>query len=343
MLEGAASAPRRFKSNRFSMAGQVFCLAFAGLALGCATMGSMPGTDGGPSAARSARGDSADRGQGLLECRRLIENGAYSQALPRLLDITSSDQQSAEAAEAFYLTGVAYHHIGSLSNAAEAYQRSIDAAPEGPFAAQARSAMESIKTEVDSGYVSEEEFPALIAKVEARVAAEPNEISHRLLLADLYWKQGNFAAAGALYQKMLAEQPGLARDRVVSQRMQRQPDGTWKTLTPEEVLRQDAQANPLAVYGVTDFRSTELRGDLRYYTVDFYHVSGHVVNQSQAAVRNVAVDVTLYGFGNNVYETQSVPLGTIAPGQHRTFAVRFSQFDNIDNVQRYEYQLRYDQ
>jgi tetratricopeptide (TPR) repeat protein len=279
----------------------------------------------------------------LAAARRLIESGAYSQALPRLINITLRDQNSPQAAEAYYWTGVAHHHIGGLSDAVAAYERYLALAPEGVYATECRGALESIKTEVDAAYLSEDEFTKLIAEVEARVAREPEEMANRLLLADLYWKQGNFDAAGRLYQQMLEAQPGLVQDRVISQRMQQQTDGTWKIYTPTEAIKQDAQANPLVIYGASSFRTTELRGDLRYYTVDFYHVSGHVVNQSKTAVRNVAVDVTIQGFGNKVYDTQTVQLGAIQPGQHRTFAVRFNNFDNINNVQRYDCQLRYEQ
>jgi len=285
----------------------------------------------------------AQYAEDLAAARRLIDSGSYSQALPRLINITQRDQSSPQAAEAYYWTGVAHHHIGGLTDAVSAYERYLALAPEGEYATDCRSALDSIKTEVDAAYVSEDQLAKLITEVEARVARDPDEVANRLLLADLYWKQGNYDASAALYRQMLEAQPGLYQDRVISQRMQRQPDGTWKVYTPTEAIRQDTQAKPLVIYGASSFRTTELRGDLRYYTVDFYHVSGHVVNQSTLPARNVAVDVSIQGFGNNVYDTQTVQLGTIQPGQHRTFAVRFNNFDNINNVQRFDCQLRFEQ
>ncbi len=279
----------------------------------------------------------------LVAARRLIEGGSYSQALPRLINITSRDQSSPQAIEAYYWTARAYHGIGSLTEARSAYERYLELAPEGPMAEECRTSVESIKTEVETAYVSEEDLAGLIAKVEAKVAEAPSDLPNRLLLADLYWKHGSYDSAASLYTRLLTEKPGLIQDRVVSQRMQQQGDGTWRVYTPAEAIRQDTENRPLTVYGTNSFRTTELRGDLRYYNVDFYHVSGQVVNQSTKPARNVAVDVSIYGFGNKVYDTQTVQLGSMPPGQHRTFAVRFDKFDNVNNVQRYETQLRYDQ
>ncbi|MFM1919700.1 MAG: hypothetical protein RLZZ303_1334 [Candidatus Hydrogenedentota bacterium] len=305
------------------------------------------GTTGAPASSPLGRNSNAQPGLAtrsgdVAEARRLIESGAFSQAIPRLLLVTSQDSASPQAAEAFYWMGVAYHRIGSLAEATDAYGRSLEAAPEGPFAMAAKTAMDTIGTEVDAAFVDENELDAMIAQVEERVKREPNESAHRLLLADLNWKRGNYDAAGTLYRELLRDFPGLARDKVVTQRMQQQADGGWTTMTPERAIQEDTEKNPLVLYGVSSYTSRELRGDLRYYYVDFYHVSGYVVNQSRAVVRNVFVDVTIYGFGGQIFDTQSINIGQLKPNQRRTFAVRFNNFDDVNNVQRYDCQLRYE-
>ena len=83
----------------------------------------------------------------LVSARRLIEGGSYSQALPRLINITSRDQTSPQAIEAYYWTARAYHGIGSLTEARSAYERYLELAPEGPMAEECRRSVESIKTE----------------------------------------------------------------------------------------------------------------------------------------------------------------------------------------------------
>lgn len=323
-----------FQCGTFIMA---TCLA---LLSGCATGGAPAASPLGRDSNAAPGG--ATRSHDVVEARRLIDSGAYSQALPRLLLVTSQDQQSAQAAEAFYWMGVAYQRIGSLGEASDAYGRSVEIAPDGAYAATAQTAMETIRNEVDAAYVDADELDGLIKQVEQRAAAEPNEVAHRLLLADLHWKRESYDAAGAIYQELLTTHPGLARDRVVAQRMMQKAEGGWTVMTPGTAIQMNAEENPVTLYGVSSFKTTELRGDVRYYNVDFYHVSGYVVNQSQSPVRNVNVDVTIFGFGSRVFDTTSVSLGTLRPGQHRTFAVRFNNFDNVNNVQRYDCQLRYE-
>ena len=50
----------------------------------------------------------------------------------------------------------------------------------------------------------------------------------------------------------------------------------------------------------------------------------------------VQIVVTVYGFGNMVYDTNTIHIGRMNPGEIRAFSSRFSNFDNIEEVQRYE-------
>jgi hypothetical protein len=50
----------------------------------------------------------------------------------------------------------------------------------------------------------------------------------------------------------------------------------------------------------------------------------------------VQVFVTIYGFGNVVFDTSTINIGRLNPGETRAFSVRFSNFDNIENVRRHE-------
>ena len=68
----------------------------------------------------------------------------------------------------------------------------------------------------------------------------------------------------------------------------------------------------------------------------FYVVTGQVRNRSDSILYGVQVIVTLYGFGNVVYDTNTVNIGRMNPDEVRAFTVRFSNFPNIDDMNRHE-------
>jgi hypothetical protein len=104
-------------------------------------------------------------------------------------------------------------------------------------------------------------------------------------------------------------------------------------LSPAEVERRQIQAQPLAVTNTAAFKSGE---DLFTRTALFYSVTGQVVNRSDSVLYGVQVIITIYGFGNVVNDTTTVSIGRLNPGEIRAFSVRFSNFENIENINRYE-------
>src|SRR5882672_1416937 len=58
----------------------------------------------------------------LLEGKRLIERGKYSQAVEKLQTATSLLKTNAQA---WNYLGLAYHHAGQAADAVEAYQRAL--------------------------------------------------------------------------------------------------------------------------------------------------------------------------------------------------------------------------
>jgi len=121
------------------------------------------------------------------------------------------------------------------------------------------------------------------------------------------------------------------------------PDGQYTVLTPDEAERRQSAAEPLTVFNVQSFRSGRYRPDQYSYVDEYYNVAGQAVNRSEQALLDVSVIVTIYGLAGQVYDTQTVQLGRLKPGEVRAFSVRFSNFDNIENVHRHECTVTYSQ
>jgi len=316
----------------------------------CALLGAgCGGTAGGyatPRGANPAQDPQARTGAGsvnheIAAAKRYMDEGRYSQVLPRLINVASRYPDNPEAAAAHYYMGVAYARIGGYQDAQRSLQTYLNTAPEGPFAAAAREEIRAIEAALGAEFVSQEDLDRMAREAALKLNAEGGDLAQQLLVADLLWKQGKYAEAGALYEGLARRQPKVLDDVTVRERIERKPDGSYVLLTPEELLRRAADAEPLLIYGAQSYESAETRGDLRHFENDRYHVSGNVVNQSQREVREAEVLVTIYGFGSRIFDTQAFPLGTMRPGEHRAFSVRFENFDNVDNVQRFECQTRY--
>lgn len=283
----------------------------------------------------SAKGDPA-AAKDLGVAKKMIRSGNYSQAIPRLLKVLADSPASREGIEARYQLGVAYAAIQDLRNAETQLKQYVALAPSGEFVAEAQKQLQSLGVTLDEKYVSPDELEMKIADARRRIQEQPEEVGHRLELADLLWSKGLYADAAAVYTELLARWPSLENDTVVRQRMERSEDGTWRVLNPQTVLLQQAEKDPLVVFNTSSFRSGREEGFAQSQTPRRYNVTGEVLNRAQGALQGVELIVTIYGFGGKVYETKTVPVGAMGAGETRPFSVSFENFDLIENIERYQ-------
>jgi len=181
--------------------------------------------------------------------------------------------------------------------------------------------------------VTAEEMDAQVADLSAKVAADPKNERLQLELANTLWKRGDYDSAAKIYMKVVTEHPEHAEDGELKDRIERLPTGGFIVLTPSEVQRREVERQPMSVINTAAFRTGKdliTREDL------FYVVTGQVVNRGASVLYGVQVVITIYGFGNMVYDTNTVNFSRLSPGEIRAFSVRFSNFVNIDDIYRYE-------
>jgi len=280
---------------------------------------------------------------GLAAAQRMIRSGDYSLAIPRLMHIISKYPKSAAGVEARYFLGLTYYHLGGYRDALDNFNEYLTLAPEGKYAGITTEYVAKLTDEVSQRYRTQEQLQARIAEVSAQASLEPEVLAHQLELADLHWKTSQYDKAGEIYAKLLEHWPQLQTDSTIRRRMERNPDGTYTVLTPAEVERRYAEAEPLVIYNTHSFRSGSGAGTqyyprqgIRYRTPDQYHVTGQVLNRGSDTLNDVQVMVTIYGFGSMIYDTQTFKIGRMRPGDRRAFSVRFTDFDYIENITRYE-------
>lgn len=274
--------------------------------------------------------------QEVETARRRIEAGDYSTVLPKLQHVITRYPDTRAAVDARYYMGVAFYRISGYADALRHFNEYLAMAPQGEHAEASTEYVRLLHDEMARRHVAPEDAAARIAEAKAKIAAEPAVLAHYLELADAHWLAGEYQEAGAVYEGVLLRWPDLASDATIRDRIRREADGRFTVLSPGEVLRQTAQEDPLVIINTATFRSGRETLLARSYRDIYYHVSGQALNRGQEPLFGVQVTVTIYGFGNLVYETQTLNIGTLQPGQARPFSVRFSEFDVIDNITRYD-------
>lgn len=288
----------------------------------------------GPFAANNTALIHASAQQELAEAKAMMRSGEYSNVIPRLTSIVSQYPDTEAGKEAWYFLGLTYFKIDGLYNADRNFRKYLELAPDGKYAALSREYLAGMEEVVAKRYANKAALEARVAKYDS--VDEPEELAAHLELANVYWNNTEYEKAGVLYTKILKVWPSLKDDAVIRQRMERGPDGKYIVLTPAEVDRRYADAEPLAVFNTQSWRSGRYRPDQYDYSNQYYNVSGQVVNRADYPLRDVSIIVTVFGFGGRVYDSRNFQIGRMNPGETRAFSVRFTNFDNIENVQRYE-------
>lgn len=288
----------------------------------------------GPFAANNGTMISVSAAQELAEVKGMIRAGEHSMVIPRLTSIVAQYPDTEAGKDAWYFLGLTYYKIDGLYNAERSFKHYLDVAPDGKYAALSREYVDGITASIARDYVDRAALEAKVARYDG--VAEPEELATHLELADVYWNNSEYEKAGILYTKVLNAWPTLKDDAIIRQRMELGPDNEYVVLTPVEVERRYADAEPLAIFNTQSWRSGRYRPNQDDYTNAYYNVSGQVVNRSEEPLRDVKVIVTIYGLGSRVYDSQTYPIGWLNPGETRAFSLRFTNFDNIENVQRYE-------
>jgi len=278
-------------------------------------------------------GDDRAAAMEVEEASKLVDAGDTSAVIPKLLSTISKYPGSEAAYEARYWLGQAYYKIGGYRDAIDLFNEYLRLAPNGRYAQECNDYIQRLTTEYSQRFLSAEKLDENIRTLLDELKKSPDNIGSQLALADLLWKRGDYDKAVAIYKNVVDQHPDQANNEIIRQRVEMLPGGQYTALTPTEIQRRQAEAQPLVVINTSSFQGGQ---DLFTRENRLYSVTGRVVNRGDSVLYGVQVIVTIYGFGNVVYDTSTVSIGRMNPSEIRAFSVQFSNFDNIENINRYE-------
>lgn len=267
----------------------------------------------------------------LATARRMIKAGESSLVIPRLQSLVDRYPGDVSALSARFFLGKAYYTVGAYTDAHRWLSEYLGLVPDGEFSEESAQLLAAISGEGQPAAKADD-----LAALEAAIVAEPDAMAPRLAYANALWEKGRYEEAGPVYDALLKKWPQLASDGAVSRRVERDASGGLIVLSPEEMQRRYREEEPLRIYNVSSFRSGRFEGLPSVAREKFYNVAGQAVNQSESPLEDVRITVTIYGFGQMVYDTQTITLGTLRPREVRAFSAQFSRFDDIHNVRRHE-------
>lgn len=271
--------------------------------------------------------------QPVAEAEQLIESGNPAAAVGRLQEIILRYPGTPESADAQYLLGVAYENLGGTRDAISAYDTYLDVSPEGEWAEASRLSRDRLRHQYEASFPSQEKVNQEITALRAQQQADPTSVDTKMRLADALWTQGQYEDAAKAYVEVAGSNADFAKSDHFRTRVELKPDGSYTVLTPMEVSRREASRNPIQVINTNSFAAVR---DSFTQVPRFFVVTGQAVNRGESVIYGVNINVTLYGFGSQIYDTGTAQLGDMNPGEIRSFSLRFSNFREINSIERYE-------
>lgn len=276
--------------------------------------------------------------QPVAEAEQLIESGNPAAAVGRLQEIILRYPGTPEAADAQYLLGLAYENLGGTRDAILAYDTYLSVAPEGEWAEASRLSRDRLNHQYEASFPPQEKVNAEIDALRAQQKADPTSVDTKLKLADVLWTQGQYDDAAKTYVEVAGFNKDFAQSEHFRSRVELKQDGSYTVLTPTEVSKREAARNPIQIINTNSFAAVR---DSFTQVPRFFVVTGQAVNRGDSVIYGVNVNVTLFGFGSQIYDTDTAQLGDMNPGETRAFSMRFANFREINSIDRYEYSVSF--
>ncbi len=267
-----------------------------------------------------------------------MKDGRYGAAAASYILVLQEESSGPAAEESRFRLGQCYFYMRSYLEAGTQFQRYLSDHPTGAFAANSKQYVGELREMEERERVQdkmrEREIRIRLEHWKAVAKSEPDNAEAAVQIGHALWDLNEHESAAREYVRGIDLDPDVIYGKLLSQRISFNDDDTVTVLTPEEIAQLEKERNPIVVFntrarpgGGRSLFSSEPR---------WYIVTGQVVNGSSQTVRGVAVLVTIKDFAGHVLDNTEHRIGTVRPRQIRAFTVKFSNFENIYNIDRYE-------
>lgn len=242
--------------------------------------------------------------------------------------------------DVIFRQGVSLYSVSSYHEARNVFAEYINEYPHGQYVADSKDYIRKIDV------LMSKSTPAEAVKLEEAKAKDDLDELGKLLvehptdwrvleaIGDAHWKLGNHDLAIEYYFKAHSIASAYEERKLNNARLILNDSGEPIPVTPELLKSMEIERHPVRVYGLHTYTSrnrlNNVGGDIQ-----FFNLTGSVRNQGKELLRNVEVEVVYRDISSNILDVDYVNIGTLGPGEVKTFLSRADNYDNLYNIVDY--------
>lgn len=270
----------------------------------------------------------------LDEANRLFAQQDYEPALMKYSTyVYSPFPKKNSLADARYHMGLCQYFLGRYHESADTMTILLQDYPQFSMSNEAVEILKQSRLRVEENLTASTEqelkHQETITNLQDQIGQYPKNAQLHYQLANQYWNAGQYQTAALHYEQAILLNPDYEKDSLVRNRVYYTDDNVLVPRDPLVELQQ--QDDVIRLSNVQhDVRTRENWLGRR----ESIRVSGEAENVTLRTVRGVRIEITLVDFFEKIQDSQTVNLGSIRPGETRTFSTLMTQFSGsaYDNL-----------
>ncbi|MCL5269822.1 MAG: FxLYD domain-containing protein [bacterium] len=274
----------------------------------------------------------------LARANEAFEHEEFALAASRYESLSDRYPDSLMRERLMFNQGMSLYKISSFNAARDAFVKYVNEYPSGRYVADARDYLRKIDVYMSMASPAQaeaiEQAKADLVKLNQLKIEHPNDPKVFTALGNLYWEMGDYNEAVRNYYEATSLDAAYKEKELIKGRMMITAKGEAVPITPEQLKKAEADANPVVVFNLHEYKSRDteefLGGNKRYF-----NVTGMARNQGSKPLANVEIEVVFNNSQHQVQDSKVVRVGAMAPGDVRAFRAEASSYDNLYNITSY--------
>lgn len=233
--------------------------------------------------------------------------------------------------------GVALYSVTSYHEARGVFDEYLDEFPAGRYRSDAGGYIRKIDllmsraTPAEAKKLEQARAKADLDVLTKLMEEHPTDWRVQEAIGDIHWKLGEYGKALDYYLEARRIASTYEERKLNNGRLILDDEGKPVPVNPEILKKMEVERHPVRVYDLHTYKARNLRSETGG-DIQFYNLTGSLRNQGEHLLRNVQLQVVYKDIGGNVLDVDRVKIGTLGPGEVRSFLSTARNYDNLFNI-----------